>query len=398
MEHRPRAGTRFDQIADSDFAELAAEAEALARIKQLDGTELWPGDGYLLACAADVHRRWTARAASRPQRLERLSAEELVSATERVAEELGLILGFIPARHRAELAQQHAYNFGAVGATCEVLFIAYLLRTRVPLSEATAHVKRHALLIELWHALRTEELRRIEGNPLGVFVKMIARGGPEVPEALEMLNRRYLSGKIRRTFRNAVTRRRSVIQQNHQEVKDEVDAERAVALSAALKPFLTMPPRDFYVRIIGQAPDLQYLPASVQRDAQDLLGRSRADFRTLPSGTELTSLEDPVVTDDEDVRTLEDIVIPQDSGTAASEAPDAVAFRARRCEQAVELVRQHLGDREARIVAAFLDPGDPKNITEVASQLGVVGKTVSRAIRRVSEHRELRQALVDLLS
>src|SRR5262249_40616093 len=168
---------------------------------------------------------------------------------------------------------------------------------------------------------------------------------------------------------------------------EEVDAYRNVAIASALAPFRAMPFEEFY-RLNDRK--IQYLPSSVHRDAKNLLLQLRAACRTLPAGTTLESLDD----DASDALRLAETMPP------TPETDEAEAMRvekATRVKKAIELIRHHVGDKEAEVIAAFLQPDSSGTAVSVARQIGVDVKTVRRMFDRLRKHQELGQALLDLL-
>jgi len=378
----------FPTCAEMDRTAFAALADEAARLQELAAATPFaclPQRGNVLRL---LERVALIRNESPfpPGTLAPLASEEIVGINEQIAEGLGDALRFVPRAVLHDLAGHHQYDPGAIASECEVLFALHLMQAGLPFEEAGAQVERYALLAELWKTLRAEELRRLLANSLGVIIAIIVRDDPEVDEALELLIRRYLGGKIRRTFQAAVQLQPTVIDMTspsaiRKEVREEVVGERNVAVIAALRPFRGMPSRDLYIGVMNLDRRFQYLPATIHRDAKDLLRRLRASRRTLAPDDTLESLDAELPDGDALVETI----------PASPESGGIEMIRA------IELIRQHLGDNDARVIAEFCRPGPTDTVVGVAERLNIDERTVRRVFARLQGHPELLSALLERL-
>lgn len=315
-----------------------------------------------------------------------VAAEELVGLNELTAEEFGTALSFIPKTARLLLGHLHNYDPGSVARRCEPLFVVFLMRLGVAATEVARQVQDYALLLELWELLRQEELRRLQACPLGVLVGMIFRH--QEAEAFEVLKTTYFGKRVRGTIRTALRNIPTGISPAKEEVEAEIDAELNLAISEEVARFARMPRREFYVRVIDDDPALRYLPASIYRNAQDLLARLKAEKRMLPRGWRLESLHAPLQdsTEEEDPLTVGDVVRDEKSPDPSERAHMA---------RSLETIRRHLGDLTAKVVAAYLRPGPPPTVAEVAEGIGCDESTVKRILKRLRTHPWIRAWLLN---
>jgi hypothetical protein len=389
----------YPELDASAFAALVEEWDGPGRRPQSIladdvASENLPEPLSLLQVAEHVHREQPFPSDA----FTGLKATELLSLGERTSEEFGNALGFIPRADRLLLGRWSAYDPGLIAEKCESLFALYLVRSAVRWAIAAAQVEVYALLIELWRRLRQEELRRLQGSPIGVLAAMILK---EEPEALEILNRRYLNKKVMSTLQNALRRTPTIIERVRKPdgaelaIREEAVLERDRLVAEQLHPFVGMRSRDFYLRLMDSAAPLHYLPANVRKDAQNLLEKLTANKRTLPPGSSLDSVDTPL--DGLDDVTMKDTMSERDLAAGAEVTLAPAAEQATQLGQALKLIEDHLGRQAAQVVNEFTKPGPPPTAVQVAENLGCSEKTISRVLGRIQKDSTLRAALLDLL-
>jgi hypothetical protein len=399
----------FVEMNTDAFERLAKDADRLRGQLAAEAPALEPPSAtiQLLRRAAAIHQAPPSWA---PAELAALSGDEIIESNKTIAGRLGKVLAFVPRAVQLKLAHTLEFDPGAIALASETAFVLHVVERGLP--DAERLVDHFALLVELWQALRAEELRRLRANDLLVTLAVIVGDGPDADQALDRLNKRYLSGKVRRSFLAAVASQPTLTttevdprtQRAWPASWDEVTAERNVAISAALAPFREMEFSEFYAHLLDADPRLQHLPASVQRDGLNLLEQVRAVRRTLPEGHSLVSLEESV-DEESGARPLGEMIpgLPGSGAATPSErdeaaSPQAVVHRAMRgprIAKALDLIRHHLGDQDAAIVGALLQLG---TTVDVAGAPDLSERTVRRALRRIREHPVLRRVLPDLFA
>lgn len=332
--------------------------------------------------ALEAHDQARGQLAPQEPQIAALSGPGLILETQDVADRLRASVGWIPpGMLRAAFKGRTDEGFLTVLEQLQVVFLA----TLVPFDLAVGGSRYLAFLVEAWHTLRQEELRRLTRSPLGVIVGMLVFH--REPRTFDVLRRRYLGRKVRETIGAALRRTPSIADPA---TREEIDAWTNLAISEEMLRFARMSRREFYTRVLNHDPTFRYLPASIHRNAQNLLDRLGAERRTIPPGGRLESLESPLAGSDEsDSLTLGETVRQQEGP-----GPDQRVHT----REIVEAVHRRLGDQAARVIEAFLKPGPTPTIADVAETLGWSGRTVKRVLRQIRTHQQLRGEMLDLLS